>query len=173
MKQQLLFIFTICFWLNAFSQSKQIVYSFKVKDPIFLDSLKTDYIGKEFEFKGVREIKSDTLFYEKGVIERDTNVVYVFKKSNKNWYIKKLQSKEGWKLFFNGDLNNKCNLQIGGITYKIQWSNACIWENSENYTFRLIPPKNITVTHLPIYIFNSINGIIGLKNNGLIFLAKT
>jgi len=173
MKRNFIFFLSFFFWLNAFSQTKRIVYTFKVKEPIYLDSLKTDYVGKEFEFKGIREIKNDSVFYEKGVIENDTNEVYVFKKSNENWYIKKLQNKEGWKLLFDGDLNNKCKLQINGITYTVQWSNACIWENNENYTFRLIPPKNIIVTHLPIFIFNTKNGIIGIKNNGLVFLAKT
>lgn len=173
MKVKLLFTFTICFCLNAFSQSKQIACLFRVQNPIFLDSLKTDYIGKEFEFKGIREIISDTLFYERGVFERDTNVIYIFKKSNKNWYLKKLQSKDGWMLFFNGNLNNKCSLQIDNVDYIIEWSNACIWENAENYTFRLVPQKNVEVTHLPIYIFNNINGIVGLKNNGIIFLSES
>ncbi len=151
MKTKFLIIFLLYFGLNTFAQTNRNVFLYKVKKTIFLDSLKTDYIGKEFEFKAVRESKSDTEFCEKGLIERDTNIVYEFKKSNEKWYIKKSNGKENWKLFFNGDIKYKSSLQINGIYYKVEWSNASVWENEENYIFKLTPPpqyKNNTFAHL-------------------------
>lgn len=162
----LLFITFLCSNV-AFGQTKKIInYHFKVKYPSYSDG--GLYFGQEYEFNSIREYNSDSTFIDEGIF--DNNLGYEFKKDKNNkWYIK---LNDEWVLFFNQDIKFIGTIQIAGIPYSIHWSHASFWKGGRNYIFRLVPPKNMNVSHLPTFIFNRENGIIGIENNGLLLLRE-
>jgi len=160
-------IFAINCFFYSFGQSKNVVYEFVIKDKIFIDSLQQDYIGKEFEFIYERNYLNDSAFEEKNLFSNDSFERFIFLIKEKKWYY---MHKKKWYLFFDQGNKTDCVFYLDKIPFKLSWEKSCNWDRNETFMLKLIPPEEISISHLPIYFFNPNYGIIGIKNT--LFLIR-
>ena len=49
------------------------------------------------------------------------------------------------------------------------WDDACKWDDDDTFTLNLVPPKNVSINHLPTYFFNPKYGFIAVKGDYFFF----
>lgn len=152
------------------SQTIKKYYQFKVLKPVGYDSV-TNKWGKELEFIIHRDSINDREYIDYGLIDKDTNLGYKFMIVSKNWLIK-CPNDTLYNIFYSGDTGQIGHINISGIIFDCYWKTYNLSKNFGSFILSLEPPENVGISHLPKFIFNEKDGIIGLIGQEYIFIRE-
>ncbi|OMP74337.1 hypothetical protein, partial [[Flexibacter] sp. ATCC 35208] len=66
--------------------------------------------------------------------------------------------------FFVKSRGYNVRFNINGIVFTTTWSNPGVFRGMKSFILTLVPPKNMSISHMPQYIFNPEFGFIAIRN---------
>jgi hypothetical protein len=151
--------FGLCFSQNV------IKYNYVVNG--VLDNSKP-HLGMESEFSTIRKYYTDKKFKESRLFTGSNNDFIVYKILDQAWYYK---SKNKWNLFFDCTTKQGGQIRLFGIDYKIVLKKEIIIRDKRIFKI-YFQPINSSITHQPVYYFDSNEGIIIFKTASGIILIR-